>query len=238
MTENLTNDNYYQDTTYMSASQFKDFYKCEAYAMAKIKGEWVDETNNAFLIGGYVDAYFSNELEQYRFKHPELFNKDGSLKKYVVSPYQMAVKEDKYFLICNYDKYNDITNYRVDRIKDIEILKDVSIKPFEQLDEAIERNLNLQEYMAEHIYMFAGDSVHARFRIPHAMIGDVIDVFGQDVRFMDETDTHVIVLAYVNEQAMLQYAKSFAPDVVVLGPEKLVEKVKSDLDRSIQLYKR
>jgi predicted DNA-binding transcriptional regulator YafY len=196
----------------------------------------VDVLNDAISKGckvtfSYCDYGTDKKLHEKR-------NKDGSLKKYVVSPYQMAVKEDKYFLICNYDKYNDITNYRVDRIKDIEILKDVSIKPFEQLDEAIERNLNLQEYMAEHIYMFAGDSVHARFRIPHAMIGDVIDVFGQDVRFMDETDTHVTVLAYVNEQAMLQYAKSFAPDVVVLGPEKLVEKVKSDLDRSIQLYKR
>lgn len=163
-------------------------------------------------------------------------NEDGSIREYVVSPYQMAVKEDKYFLICNYDKYNDITNYRVDRIKDIEILEDVPIKPFEQLDEAIERNLNLKEYMAEHIYMFAGDSVHARFRIPHAMIGDVIDVFGQDIRFMDETDTHVTVLAYVNEQAMLQYAKSFAPDVVVLGPEKLVKKVKAELEKAVEMY--
>ncbi len=164
-------------------------------------------------------------------------NADGSIRKYVVSPYQMAVKEDKYFLICNYDKYNDITNYRVDRIKDIEILEDVSIKPFEQLDEAIERNLNLKEYMAEHIYMFAGDCVHARFRIPRAMIGDVIDVFGHEIRFIDENDTHVTVLAYVNEQAMLQYAKSFAPDVVVLGPEKLVEKVKGDLEKAYKIYK-
>ena len=78
--ENLTNDNYYSNNEYMSASQFKDFMKCEAYALAKIKGEWVDETNNAFLIGGYVDAYFSNELEQYKFNHSELFNRDGSLK--------------------------------------------------------------------------------------------------------------------------------------------------------------
>jgi hypothetical protein len=100
MTENLTNDNYYEDTTYMSASQFKDFLKCEAYALAKIKGEWVDESNNAFLIGGYVDAYFSNELEQYKFKHSELFNKDGTLK----STYKIAeevierIEQDEYMM--------------------------------------------------------------------------------------------------------------------------------------------
>lgn len=96
----LTNDNYYENNEYMSASQFKDFQKCEAYALAKIKGEWVDETNNAFLIGGYVDAYFSEELEQFKFKHPELFNKDGSLK----ATYKIAeiviqrIEQDEYFM--------------------------------------------------------------------------------------------------------------------------------------------
>ena len=78
--ENLTNDNYYENKEYMSASQFKDFLKCEAYALAKIKGEWIEETSNAFLVGGYVDAYFSKELENFKLKHTELFNKDGSLK--------------------------------------------------------------------------------------------------------------------------------------------------------------
>ena len=96
----LTNDNYYENNEYMSASQFKDFQKCEAYALAKMKGEWVDETNNAFLIGGYVDAYFSEELEQFKFKHPELFNKDGSLK----ATYKIAeiviqrIEQDEYFM--------------------------------------------------------------------------------------------------------------------------------------------
>ena len=163
---------------------------------------------------------------------------DGSVREYLVSPYQLAVKEDKYFLICNYDKYNDVTNYRIDRIKDIKLLENVPVKPFEQLDEAIEKNLNLERYMAEHIYMFAGDSIHARFRIPKAMVSDVIDVFGTDITFENETETNVTVRAYVNEQAMLQYAKSFAPDVVVLGPEKLVEKVEVEFRTALKKYEK
>lgn len=43
-----------------------------------------------------------------------------------------------------YFKYNDVTNYRIDRIKDIKLLEDVPVKPFEQLDETIEKNLNLE----------------------------------------------------------------------------------------------
>ena len=45
---------------------------------------------------------------------------DGSVRTYIISPYQMAAKEGKYYLICNYDKYDDISNYRVDRIADMQ----------------------------------------------------------------------------------------------------------------------
>lgn len=51
--------------------------------------------------------------------HPKL-REDGSVREYVVNPYQMAAKEGKYYLICNYDKYDDISNYRVDRITKVE----------------------------------------------------------------------------------------------------------------------
>lgn len=80
----LTQDNYYSkeaDLLYMSTSQFKDFIKCEAYALAKIKGEWVEEKTDAMLIGSYVDSYFSGELEQFKQEHPEIINtRTGELK--------------------------------------------------------------------------------------------------------------------------------------------------------------
>ena len=57
---------------------------------------------------------------------------DGIVREYIISPYQMAAKEGKYYLICNYDKYDDISNYRIDRIADIKIL-DEQAKPFEKL---------------------------------------------------------------------------------------------------------
>ena len=34
----------------------------------------------------------------------------------------MVAKEGKYYLICNYDPYNDISNYRLDHIRDLSIL--------------------------------------------------------------------------------------------------------------------
>lgn len=79
----LTADNYYSqeaNMAYMSASQFKAFRKCEAAAMAELRGELPRKETTALLVGSYVDAHFSGELDQYREAHPEIFKKDGSLK--------------------------------------------------------------------------------------------------------------------------------------------------------------
>ena len=61
-------------------------------------------------------------------------------------------------------------------------------------------------------------------------------MFGNDVRFKDETDSFVTVTANVNEMAMLQFAKSFAPDVVLLEPQLLRDKVKNDLESTMKIY--
>ena len=80
----LNNDNYFSQESnqhYMSCSQFKDFLKCEKETLAKINGELVEEKTDALLFGGYVDAYFSNELDQFKLANPEMFNtKTGELK--------------------------------------------------------------------------------------------------------------------------------------------------------------
>lgn len=79
----LTDSNYYSQEAnmqYMSASQFKSFKKCEAAAMAELRGEWNRGSNTSLLVGSYVDAYFSGELEQFKTEHPELFKRDGALK--------------------------------------------------------------------------------------------------------------------------------------------------------------
>jgi hypothetical protein len=56
------------------------------------------------------------------------------------------------------------------------------------------------------------------------------------VTFSDEDDAGVIVTAYTNEMAMEQFAMNFAPDVTVLEPQRLREKVKSALKKALEKY--
>ncbi len=160
---------------------------------------------------------------------------DGTDRDYTVNPYQMAAKEGKYYLICNYDKYDDISNYRLDRICDIKML-DESAKPFESLPLSNGVPLDLHKYMTEHIYMYSSGNTRVKFKVAKPMISDVIDMLGKDVQFSDETETHVTVSANVNEMAMEQFARNYAPDVVVLEPKSLADNVKSRLEKALEIY--
>lgn len=79
---NLTNENYHSPEArhhYFGTSMFKEFLKCEKMGLAKANGEFEEKSSDALTFGAYVDAYFSNELDQFLLDHPEMFKKDGTL---------------------------------------------------------------------------------------------------------------------------------------------------------------
>ena len=79
--EELNNDNYYERTDIMSASQFKDFYECQAKAYAKYKGLYKPPDSRALIIGGYMDAMWDSEEEYDTYKflhHKDLYTKTGT----------------------------------------------------------------------------------------------------------------------------------------------------------------
>ncbi len=100
----VTNENYFSsecNKAYMGSSQFKAFQKCEAAALAEVKGEYTRPSTNALLIGGYIDAYFSNELPLFTAHHPEIFKRDGSLKAEYVHAQNVIsrMEEDELYMM-------------------------------------------------------------------------------------------------------------------------------------------
>lgn len=160
---------------------------------------------------------------------------DGVVREYLISPYQMVAKEGKYYLICNYDPYNDISNYRLDHIRDLKIL-DEPAKPFETLQGANGQRLNLAEYMKEHLYMFSGETVRVKFRITKQMIGEVVELFGKDIAFSDENGDGITVTVHTNELSAEQFAKTYLPDVMILEPQKLAERVRNCMEEMLLRY--
>lgn len=160
---------------------------------------------------------------------------DGSVREYVVSPYQMAARDGNYYLVCRREGYGGLANYRLDRICDLKVLEETA-QPFTSPEERDGYPLDLSAYMREHIYMYAGGSCHAKLWVSRPLISSVIDLFGKDVVFSREDAEGVVVSVYANEMSIEQFAKSYAPNAAVLEPPELRKKVGDMLRRTAALY--
>ena len=89
----LTPSNYYSaeaNTTYYSVSQIKQFLDCPSCAMAELRGDWVRPKTTPLLVGGFVDAYFTGDIDEFCNENPEIFTRKGTLKADYVKALEIA----------------------------------------------------------------------------------------------------------------------------------------------------
>lgn len=94
-TSTLSDENYYSneaDWQYMSTSQYKSFLKCEAAALAKLKGDWQPISDpKALLVGNYVHSYFESKKIHEAFKEENKSKMFSSRKPYgLLKDFQIA----------------------------------------------------------------------------------------------------------------------------------------------------
>lgn len=161
-------------------------------------------------------------------------NKEGKPREYIINPYQIAATNGRYYLICNYDKYDDVSNYRLDRIKNIRLLT-TKAKPMKQVI-GLEHGFRFPKHMAEHIYMSTGKSSEVLFSFEKHLINDVIDWFGNEIIFCEENSDTITAKITVNLMAMRKWALQYALYAKVLSPKSLAQEIQEDLKKSLKNY--
>ena len=157
----------------------------------------------------------------YNFYGPDKKLHSRREEPYVINPYQMVATNGKYYLICNYDKYSDISNYRIDKITDIKIIDE----PRKPLSDITTGGLNLPKHMAEHVYMFAGESIKARFKAKNYVVDQIVDWFGTDAAIKPIDDEECMVEVWVNKEAFFYWAMQYAMHTEVVEPESMRERI-------------
>jgi predicted DNA-binding transcriptional regulator YafY len=125
--------------------------------------------------------------------------------------------------------------YRLDYIRNIELLSAERRRPIREIM-GCRDGLNLSEYMKEHIYMYGGKSERVTFRAGRDIIGHIVDWFGKDTRFSNETEDAVTVTVTVNEQSMLYWALQYGMSVEILKPAELRERVRDAVEGMWKKY--
>jgi len=86
--------------TYLSPSSFNRYSKCSAAALATERGEWKFEFTTPMKVGSYVDAYFSETLDDFIKENPDIRTKQGALRAVFVKADEIIdlIKLDPLFL--------------------------------------------------------------------------------------------------------------------------------------------
>ncbi len=192
----------------------------------------IEILDEAITLGRQVSFQYIEYATDKR-RHPRR-RADGSVREYIVNPYQMAAANGRYYLVSSTEPHDNVSHYRLDRISEIKLL-DSAARPSKQV-KGLENGINLPQHMSEHLYMFSGESESVTFRMQKHIINDVIDWFGLDVNFFDETPEEVTARVRVNLSAMRYWAMQYGRYVQILSPRSLVEEVKEDLRAALQQY--
>lgn len=155
---------------------------------------------------------------------------------YVVNPYQIVANNGRFYIISNYDKYDNVSHFRVDKMTDVKML-DEKAKPMKDVPE-LKDGLNLPRHMAEHLYMFSGPSIPIKIETTEDMMSELVDWFGSDFTVQKIGDDKIRVRVVCNENAMRYWALQYGPWVEIMEPASLREQIRDDVTKMSERYSR
>lgn len=169
-----------------------------------------------------IDAAIMNNV-QIRFDY-YVYGVDKKLHRsgvYVVSPYNIILQDQQYYLMATDEKRKVMSFYRIHRIRNIERLEE-KMSPFSETA-GYEVDPDLGRVYAEAPYRLLSEPVMITFRAGRYMLDDVIERFGTDILVSKEAeDTHAVVVSVRSDPREMElWALQHLESVEVLAPGSL-----------------
>ena len=181
----------------------------------------------------------SHTPEKIKFKYLS-YTLDGSVKRserrkgewYIVSPYKLLISDGNYYLMGYDDKTHKMMNYRVDRMKDVELTGE------ERSGEEDFKALNIEAYLQEHFGMYQGEREHVKIRALNMLLDTFVDRFGtRDVIYSKDDDKHFTAIINVAVSSQFYgWLCGLGNKVKIISPSPVVEDFKKYLDKINKIY--
>lgn len=161
--------------------------------------------------------------------------RDG--RRYEASPYSLMWFEDAYYLVCNMDKYDNLSHFRVDRMTRVDIM-DVPRRPVGEVSE-YKNYIDFDEYHRSVFFMFGGKPQQVRIRFAEELATAVFDRLGTSVDVSGIKDGWFTVSASVRvSPGFLSWLTVFGDKAEVLYPESLREDMKQLIKSLARVYEK
>lgn len=173
---------------------------------------------------------------QIRFQYSDYtVDKDIKFRRggeyYIASPYALHWSEGNYYLISYYERYEGISNFRVDRMRNVDIL-DKKRKMTEEF-----KDFDVVDYANKIFRMYSGDLETVKLQFDSSLINVVIDRFGKDVFIYNKRENSFsICVEIIISNTFLGWLFMFGDKVKILSPESLKRKMENKAKKVLQLY--
>ena len=201
------------------------------------KADELNRTNNKELFYNIEiinEAIEKNKQIQFEYNRFNYKNNNKKKKSYIVNPYFLINNQGKYFLVCNYDYFDEIGNYKLERIHNIKIL-DTEIKPIKQV-KGFENGLDITKYANENIYMFSTNSINATIQIYDDWATAYVEEwFGKNARFYVK-DNKIYADIRTNESSLIYWCLQYGESVELIEPTETRNKIKEKVKMICEKY--
>lgn len=153
-------------------------------------------------------------------------------KPYVLFPYHIIQQNDNLYLLCRSENYEDLSYYRIDKMKNINILNQNIIPLKEDFDPYV--------YAKKNKFMFSGEVKNIYLRCHKRMLDDFLDQFGHDVTLhADPKDIdYFFARLQSTEQGIFYFALQYLPYCEVLEPVSIRDQLVKVLEEKLNIYKK
>lgn len=157
-------------------------------------------------------------------------------KERIISPYALTWQDDHYYLIGNYDKYDDLIHLRVDRMRSV-TETDIQSRPFSEVSE-YKDTFDVADYTKKLFSMHGGQMEDMKLRCSKEIIEQVIDRFSDKVFFSNVTDsTFEFSTQAVISDALVTWIMNYGDNIEVLNPIRLRSMIKERAEKILKVYK-
>lgn len=151
---------------------------------------------------------------------------------YIVSPYKLLISDGNYYLMGYDDKTHKMMNYRIDRMKDVDLIGE------ERSGAEEYKALNIESYLQEHFGMYQGEHEHVKIRAINMLLDTFVDRFGTvGVIYAKDDDKHFTAIVDVAVSSQFYgWLCGFGNKVKIISPSPVVEDFKKYLAKMQSLY--
>lgn len=191
----------------------------------------IDQINSAIEQGKKVKFTYSKKILR---EGRQIITES---KERVVSPYAMTWQFDYYYLIGNYDKYNNLMNLRIDRIHKVEVT-DEPIRHFSEVSDYHD-SFDVADYTKKLFGMFGGNMQEVKLRCSNKMLEQVTDRFGDSIFITNVTETtfDFTVKAAISD-ALVTWITNYSDMIEVIRPQELCDKIVDRANEILKVYKK